>query len=50
MTTLMRRIFITALHMKPNTGKRAMGRTIYKYLLRTLAITRANQVWAKDIR
>jgi putative transposase len=49
MTTLMRRMAITALYRKPNTSKKAPGRTIYPYLLRTLPITRANQVWAMDI-
>lgn len=48
MTTLMRRMGITALHRKPNTSK-TPGRTIYPYTLRTLAVTRANQVWAMDI-
>jgi putative transposase len=49
MTTLMRRMGITALYRKPNTSRRAPGHTIWPYLLRTLAITRSNQVWAMDI-
>jgi putative transposase len=49
MTTLMRRMAITELYRKPNTSKKAPGRTIYPYLLRTLAINRSNQVWAMDI-
>jgi putative transposase len=49
MTTLMRRMGITALYRKPNTSKRAPGQTIYPYLLRTLAILRSNHVWAMDI-
>lgn len=49
MTTLMRRMGITALYRKPNTSKKVLGRTIYPYLLRTLAITRSNHVWAMDI-
>jgi putative transposase len=49
MTTLMRRMGITALYRKPNTSKKTPGRTIYPYLLRTLPVTRANQVWAMDI-
>lgn len=49
LTTLMRRMAITALYRKPNTSKKVPGRTIYPYLLRTLAIMRANQVWAMDI-
>ena len=49
MTTLMRRMGITALYRKPNTSKKATGHTIWPYLLRTLAITRSNHVWAMDI-
>lgn len=49
MATLMRRMAITALYRKPNTSRKAPGRTIYPYLLCTLPITRANQVWAMDI-
>ena len=49
MTTLMRRLGLTALYRKPNTSKRAPGHTIWPYLLRTLAITRSNHVWAMDI-
>ena len=33
---------------QPGTSKRNPGHTIYPYLLRGLAITRANQVWALD--
>ncbi len=49
MTTLMRRMGITALYRKPNTSRKAPGQTIQPYLLRTLAITRSNHVWAMDI-
>ena len=49
MTTLMRRMGITALYRKPNTSSKAPGNTIWPYLLRTLAITRSNHVWAMDI-
>jgi putative transposase len=49
MTRLMRRMAITALYRKPNTGKKHPGHKIYPYLLRSLAIKRANQVWAMDI-
>ena len=49
MTTLMRRMAIAALYRKPNTSKKALGRTIYPYLLRSLAIVRANRVWAMDL-
>ena len=48
MRTLMRRMAISVLYRKPNTSKKTPGRTIYPYLLRTLAITRANQVSAMD--
>ena len=47
--TLMRRMGIEALYRKPNTSKPAPGHKIYPYLLRGIAITRPNQVWATDI-
>ncbi len=47
-TTLMRRMGIQALAPQPGTSKRAPGHQIYPYLLRKLAITRSNQVWALD--
>jgi putative transposase len=46
--TLMQRMGIQALAPQPGTSKRAPGHKIYPYLLRTLAITRPNQVWALD--
>ena len=46
--TLMQRMGITALAPQPGTSKRAPGHKIYPYLLRTLAITQPNQVWALD--
>ena len=46
--TLMQRMGIEALYRKPGTSKRHPGHTIYPYLLRGLAITRANQAWALD--
>jgi len=46
---LMRLMGIEALGPKPNTSKPAPGHKIYPYLLRTLAITKPNQVWAADI-
>ena len=49
MTTLMRRMGITALYRKPNTSKKTPGHTTHPYLLRTLTITRSNHVWAMDI-
>ena len=47
--TLMRRMGIEALYRKPNTSTPAPGHKIYAYLLRGLAITQPNQVWAMDI-
>jgi putative transposase len=47
--TLMRRMAIEAIYRRPNTSKPAPGHRIYPYLLRGLAITRPNQVWAMDI-
>jgi putative transposase len=46
---LMRRMGIEAIYRRPNTSKSAPGHRIYPYLLRGLAITRPNQVWAMDI-
>ena len=46
--TLMLRMGIAALAPQPGTSKRAPGHKIHPYLLRKLAITRANQVWALD--
>ena len=40
---------IAALGPKPRTTKPAPGHKIFPYLLRNLAIDRANQVWAADI-
>ena len=47
--TLMRRMGIETLYRRPNTSKPAPGHKIYPYLLRSLAVTRPNQVWATDI-
>lgn len=47
--TLMKRMGIEALYRKPNTSKPAPGHKIYPYLLRKLAVTRPNHVWAMDI-
>ena len=46
--TLMRRMGIAALAPQPGTSNACPGHKIYPYLLRNLAITRANQVWALD--
>jgi len=47
--TLMQEMGIEALYRRPNTSKPAPGHEIYPYLLRKLAVTRPNQVWAMDI-
>lgn len=47
--TLMRRMGLTALYRKPSLSRRQPGQQIYPYLLRHLAISRPNQVWAADI-
>jgi len=47
--TMMRRMCIEALYRRPNTSKWCPGHKIYPYLLRGLAVERANQVWAMDI-
>src|SRR5450631_3194065 len=44
--TLMRRMGIEALYRRPRTTKPEPGHKIYPYLLRGMAITRPNQVWA----
>lgn len=46
--TLMLRMGIEALAPQPGTSQATPGNKIYPYLLRRLAITRANQVWALD--
>jgi putative transposase len=45
----MKRMGIQAVYRKPNTSKPAPGHKIYPYLLRDLAVTRPNQVWAMDL-
>lgn len=47
--TLMKRMGLEAIYRRPNTSKPATGHKIYPYLLRKLAVTRPNQVWATDI-
>ena len=47
--TLMRRMGIEAIYRKPNTSRRHPAHPVYPYLLRGLAIERANQVRAMDI-
>jgi putative transposase len=47
--SMRRRMGIEALYRRPHTSKPADGHKIYPYLLRGLAVERANQVWAMDI-
>ena len=47
--TLMQRMGIEALYRRPRTTKSEPGHKIYPYLLRDMAVTRPNQVWAMDI-
>ncbi len=47
--TLMKRMGIAALYRRPATSHPTPGHQIYPYLLRKLAVTRPNQVWAMDI-
>jgi len=46
---MMRRMGIEALYRRPNTSKPTPGHKIFPYLLRGVAVERANQVWAMDI-
>ena len=48
-TSLIRRMGIHCIYRKPRTTIRHIGHKIYPYLLRNLAITEPNQVWAMDI-
>ena len=47
--TLMKKLAIEAIYRRPNTSKPAPGHKVYPYLLRTLPVTRPDQVWAMDI-
>ena len=47
--TLMRKMGVEALYRRPNTSRKHPENPVYPYLLRHLAITRPNQVWAMDI-
>lgn len=46
--TLLKRMGIQALAPQPGTSKRAPGHKIYPYLLRKVAVTNSNHVWALD--
>ena len=47
--TLMKRMGIVALYRRPTTSHPTPGHPIYPYLLRQVAVTHPNQVWAMDI-
>jgi putative transposase len=46
---LMRLLGLEAIYRKPNLSRANAAHRIYPYLLRSLNVTRANQVWATDI-
>lgn len=46
---LMRVMGLEAVYCKPNTSKPCAANKVYPYLLKDLAITASNQVWATDI-
>jgi putative transposase len=46
---LMRRMGLEAIYQKPNLSRANAAHRVYPYLLRHLAVTRPNQVWATDI-
>lgn len=48
--TLMKKMGIEAIYRRPNTSKPTPGHKVYPYLLRKLAVTRPNQVWATTAR
>ena len=47
--TLMARMGVEPLYRRPRTTRKHPGHVVYPYLLRGLAIERANEVWAMDI-
>jgi putative transposase len=47
--TLLKRMGIAALYVKPRTTRKHPQHPVYPYLLRGLTIDRANQVFAMDI-
>jgi len=46
---LMRELGLEVIYRKPNLSRAQAGQRVYPYLLRGLAVTRPNQVWATDI-
>lgn len=47
--TLMRKMGIEAIYLRPNTSKPEPGHKIFPYLLHNVPVTQPNQVWAMDI-
>ena len=47
--TLMKRMGMMALYRRPTTSHPTPGHQIYPYLLRKVAVTKPNHVWAMDI-
>ena len=48
-STLMRRMGVEAIYRRPRTSTPAPGHKVHPYLLRNVAVTRPDQVWAMDI-
>ncbi len=46
---LMRKMGLVALAPGPHTSRRNKSHVVFPYLLRNLAVTRANQVWCADV-
>ncbi len=46
---VMRTMGLQAIYRRPRTSQPAPGHKVYPYLLRSMEITRPNQVWAADI-
>jgi len=46
---LLRVMGLEAIYPKPKLSQPGLGHKIYPYLLRGVAVTRPNQVWATDI-
>jgi putative transposase len=46
---LMRELRLEVIYQKPNLSRAQAGQRVYPYLLRDLAVTRPNRVWATDI-
>jgi putative transposase len=45
----MRELRLEVIYQKPNLSRAQAGQRVYPYLLRDLAVTRPNRVWATDI-